>query len=47
MLTFKDIILLVKNAFFCIVKAKIRTPDEEFFIVLLGTDCLESTFGIV
>lgn len=46
-LTFKDIILLVKNAFFCVAKAKIRTPDEEFFIVLLGTDRLESTFGVV
>ncbi len=46
-LMFKDIIVLVKNAFFCIAKAKIRTPDGEFYIILLGTDCLESTFGVV
>ena len=46
-LTFKDIIILVKNAFFCVAKAKIRTPDGEFYIVLLGTDRLESTFGVV
>jgi hypothetical protein len=46
-LTFKDIIVLVKNAFFCVAKAKIRTPDGEFYIILLRTDRLESTFGVV
>jgi len=44
-LTFKDIIVLVKNVFFCVAKAKIRTLDGGFYIVLLGTDRLESTFN--
>ena len=47
LLTFKDIIILVKNAFFCVAKVKISTPDGEFYIILLGTDHLESTFGVV
>ena len=46
-LTFKDIILLVKNAYFCVVKAKIHTPDGNFYLILNGTDRLESTFGVV
>ena len=46
-LTFKDIILLVQNAYFCVAKAKIRTPDGKFYLVLNGTDRLESTFGVV
>ena len=46
-LTFKDIIILVKNAFFCVAKVKISTPDGEFYIILLGTDCLKSTFGVI
>jgi hypothetical protein len=46
-LTFKDIILLVKNMYFCVAKAKIHTPDGNFYLILNGTDRLESTFGIV
>ncbi|KAN0131108.1 hypothetical protein V8E53_011000 [Lactarius tabidus] len=46
-LTFKDIILLVKNAYFCVAKAKICTPDGKFYLILNGTDRLESTFGVV
>ncbi|KAH9032123.1 hypothetical protein EDB85DRAFT_1890789 [Lactarius pseudohatsudake] len=46
-LTFKDLILLVKNAYFCVAKAKINTPDGNFYLVLNGTDRLESTFGVV
>lgn len=46
-LTFWDIILLVKNAYFCVAKAKINTPTGKFWIILLGTDRLESTFGLV
>ncbi|KAN0128293.1 hypothetical protein V8E53_013877 [Lactarius tabidus] len=36
-LTFKDIVLLVK----------ICTPDGKFYLILNGTDWLESTFGVV
>ena len=46
-LTFRDIILLVKNAYFWVAKAKINTPNGKFWIILLGTDRLESTFGLV
>lgn len=46
-LTFHNIILLVKNAYFCIAKTKIRLPDGCFWIILLGTNRLESTFGLV
>ncbi|KAH8982664.1 hypothetical protein EDB86DRAFT_3126490 [Lactarius hatsudake] len=46
-LTFKDLVLLVKNAYFCVAKAKIYTPDGDFYLILNGTDQLESTFGIV
>ncbi|KAH9016244.1 hypothetical protein EDB84DRAFT_1567344 [Lactarius hengduanensis] len=37
-LTFKDIVLLVKNAYFCVAKAKIYTPDGDFYLILNGTD---------
>ena len=46
-LTYKDIILMVKNAYFCVAKAKICTPDSNFYLILNGTDRLESTFGVV
>ncbi|KAF8260478.1 hypothetical protein EI94DRAFT_1773692 [Lactarius quietus] len=47
LLTFKDIILLVKNVYFCTAKAKIYTPNGNLYHILNGTDRLESTFGIV
>lgn len=42
-----DIMLMVKNVFFCVAKAKIDTPTSRFFLTLLGTDRLETLFGIV
>ena len=39
--------LLVKNAYFCVVKTKVSSPNSKFWIILLGTDHLESTFGLV
>ena len=44
---FIDISIMVKNAFFCVAKAKVDRPNEPFFLVLLGTDRLESLFGIL
>jgi hypothetical protein len=35
---FVDIGIMVKNAFFCVAKAKMDHPNEPFFLVLLGTD---------
>ncbi|KAH9990725.1 hypothetical protein BJV77DRAFT_1060936 [Russula vinacea] len=44
---FVDIGIMVKNVFFCVAKVKIDHPMQPFFIVLLGTDRLESLFGIL
>ncbi|KAH9165187.1 hypothetical protein EDB89DRAFT_1858599 [Lactarius sanguifluus] len=40
-----DLIMMVKNVFFCAAKAKVDTPNDDFSIVLLGTDRLENLFG--
>lgn len=44
---FIDVGIMVKNMFFCVAKAKADHPNQPFFIVLLGTDRLESLFGIL
>jgi hypothetical protein len=44
---FVDIGIMVKNVFFCIAKAKTDHPMVPFFIMLLGTDRLETLFGIL
>jgi hypothetical protein len=44
---FIDIGIMVKNAFFCIAKAKMDHPNQPFFLALLGTDRLKSLFGIL
>ena len=44
---FIDIGIMIKNAFFCVAKAKADHPMKPFFIVLLGTDRLETLFGIL
>ena len=38
---------MVKNAYFCVAKAKTDHPNQLFFLTLLGTDRLESLFGIL
>ena len=40
-----DLVLMIKNVYFCVAKAKVDTPDKDFSIVLLGTDRLENLFG--
>jgi hypothetical protein len=47
LLTFKDIGLLVKNAYFCVAKVKIHALDSKYYLILNGTNWLELTFGIV
>ena len=42
-----DVMLMIKNAFFCVAKAKVDDPEGEFWIILLGTDRLEELFGIL
>ena len=44
---FVDIGMMVKNTFFCIAKVKVDHPKQPFFLVLLGTNQLESLFGIL
>jgi hypothetical protein len=44
---FVNVSIMVKNAFFCVAKAKVNHPNQPFFLVLLGTDWLESLFGIL
>ena len=36
-----DLMIMIKNVVFCMAKAKIDNPDGEFWLILLGTDCLE------
>ncbi|KAJ7064061.1 hypothetical protein C8F01DRAFT_1022169, partial [Mycena amicta] len=45
-LLFVDIEIMIKNAYFCVAKAKVDHPTDSFFLVLLGTDRLEELFGI-
>ena len=42
-----DLMIMIKNVFFCVAKAKIDDPDGEFWLILLGTDRLEELFGIL
>ncbi|KAF8159901.1 hypothetical protein B0H34DRAFT_843620 [Crassisporium funariophilum] len=44
---YTDLMLMIKNAIFCVAKAKIDDPDGEFWLILLGTDRLEELFGIL
>lgn len=42
-----DIMIMIKNVYFCVAKAKVDHPLDPFFIILLGTDRLETLFGIL
>ncbi|KAF8148643.1 hypothetical protein B0H34DRAFT_668291, partial [Crassisporium funariophilum] len=42
-----DIMIMIKNIYFCVAKAKADNPLSQFWIILLGTDRLESLFGIL
>jgi hypothetical protein len=45
--SYVDIMLMVKNVYFCVAKAKVDNPGGTFHIILLGTDRLEQFFGLV
>ncbi|KAJ7155332.1 hypothetical protein C8R46DRAFT_1196801 [Mycena filopes] len=45
--TYVNLMIMIKNVFFCVAKTKLDIPDAEFFIILLGTDRLEVLFGLV
>lgn len=42
-----DLMLAIKNVYFSVAKFKIDNPAGQFYIILLGTDRLESVFGSV
>jgi len=42
-----NIMIMIKNAYFCIAKAKVNDPIGKFFLIFLGTDHLEDIFGIL
>ena len=42
-----DLMIMIKNVYFCIAKAKVDNPLGSFWIILLGTDQLEELFGIL
>jgi hypothetical protein len=44
-LLYTDIMVMIKNVFFCVAKAKVDDPEGSFWIILLGTDRLEEVFG--
>src|SRR5258708_5660227 len=44
---YHNIQIIVKNAYFCVAKAKCNNPKGKFFLILLGTDQLEWLFGFI
>ncbi|KAF7342721.1 hypothetical protein MSAN_02030000 [Mycena sanguinolenta] len=42
-----DLMLMIKNVFFCVAKTQVDCPDGNFWLILLGTDRLETLFGIL
>lgn len=46
-LLYVDLMIMIKNVYFCVAKAKVDDPDGKFWIILLGTDRLEQLFGIL
>lgn len=46
-LLYTDVMIMIKNVFFCAAKVKHDDPEGEFWLILLGTDRLEELFGIL
>ncbi|KAJ7619699.1 hypothetical protein FB45DRAFT_1063039 [Roridomyces roridus] len=44
--TFVNIMLMMKDIYYSVAKVKINNPDGEFFIIQVGTNRLETFFGI-
>ncbi|KZT31450.1 hypothetical protein SISSUDRAFT_1072627 [Sistotremastrum suecicum HHB10207 ss-3] len=44
---YADQMIMIKNVYFCVAKYQAYNPDSQFHIILLGTDRLESLFGMV
>ncbi|KAJ6543369.1 hypothetical protein DFH09DRAFT_1249372 [Mycena vulgaris] len=46
-LLYTEIMIIIKNVFFCVAKAKVDDPLGKFWLILLGTDRLEELFGLI
>ncbi|KAJ8518371.1 hypothetical protein ONZ45_g4578 [Pleurotus djamor] len=44
---YTDIMIMIKNVYFCVAKTIVDQPDGNFWLILLGTDRLEVLFGIL
>lgn len=38
---------MIKNTFFCVKKVKVDNPANNFYLISLGTDHLETFFGLI
>ncbi|KAH9160972.1 hypothetical protein EDB89DRAFT_1862008 [Lactarius sanguifluus] len=45
--SYLDIVLMVKNAYFCVAKMKVDNPIANFYLISLSTDRLETFFGLI
>ena len=45
--SYVDIMIMIKNIFSCVAKAKVDNPHSKFYLILLGTDRLETFFGLI
>ena len=45
--SYVDIMIMIKNVFYCMAKAKVDNLHGNFYLILLGTDWLETFFGLI
>ena len=45
--SYVDIMIMIKNVFYSVAKAKADNPYGKFYPILLGTDRLETFFGLI
>ncbi|KAK7015632.1 hypothetical protein R3P38DRAFT_3570055 [Favolaschia claudopus] len=45
--TYVNIMMMIKNAYFCVAKTKVDIPEGKFWLILLGTDRLEIFYGLL
>ncbi|KAJ7774629.1 hypothetical protein DFH07DRAFT_732410, partial [Mycena maculata] len=45
--TFLNLMIMIKNVYFCVAKTKVDIPEGKFWLILLGTDRLEVFFGLI
>ena len=45
--SYVDIMIMVKNVYYCVAKVKVDNPHGSFYPILLGTDRLETFFGLI